>query len=100
MRVVLVLLIGLLFSASSALAVSNNGGGTGSAGFTCTVGGKCYCDGPVGSADCKGAGKNCSDGVKCPCGWAVDNCCCTYSAAKAQANKICKVPTGTMQKQQ
>ena len=68
MRVVLVLLIGLLFSASSALAVNNNGGGTGGgAGFD--LHGRrqvLFRDGPVGSADCKGAGKNCSDGVKCP----------------------------------
>jgi len=79
MRVIIVLFVALIFSATSASAVKRGGGAL---GFECTVGGKCYCDGPVESADCKGAAKNCSDGVKCPCGWAVDNCCCTYSLKK------------------
>ena len=98
MRVVLLILAALVLSTTHAAALKGTGG-TGGLGFSCTVGGKCYCDGPVGSADCKGAAKNCSDGVKCPCGWAVDNCCCTYSAAKAHPNTIQKVPSGTLKAQ-
>jgi hypothetical protein len=97
MRIFLVAVI-LVFSASSAFALKGKSGGL---GFECTVGGKCTCDGPVESADCKGAAKNCSDGVKCPCGWAVDNCCCTYKVRKApQSPGVGKLPNaGTLKKQ-
>lgn len=98
MRIFLVAVI-LVFSASSAFALKGTSGG--GLGFECTVGGKCYCDGPVESPDCKGAAKNCSDGVKCPCGWAVDNCCCTYQVRKAPSSPgVGKLPNaGTLKRQ-